>query len=176
MLNGYGGFDWEFAIVVNAPAYQANIGCLNGYTRGALSPPNVLANNGGIPGYMLAPARKVFRIDSLFATSAWHRGATATFTGYDGSGTVLRQKTATINSDGPVRVDLSSLGFISTLKWEQSGGQDVSDCGNGNFMASDNMAIDNMALTSKSTVGLGWHKICTHDCWLNCFANMQALC
>lgn len=114
----------------------------SGYVRGVVSQPNIIFNTGS-SAYMSAPSGSVFRVSSLSATAAWNNGATATFTGRNSTGGVVGTVTATVSTTGPVQVDLTPLGYISSLEWVGSGG--TAGCVDGGEF----VAIDNIAFTGK---------------------------
>lgn len=128
-LNVYRGFTWGDVLANNGATYNAFIGgCGNGFVNGVVSQPNTLFTSyvGSLQGSMTAPPGQVFAVSSLKATAAWANNVPVMFTGFDGQGTVLGRVNATLNQTGPVAVDLTSLGRISTLQFESiSCGQDA---------------------------------------------------
>jgi hypothetical protein len=122
--------------------------CQSGHTNGAVSQPNVLFGDSGLPIAMSAPAGVEFTVTSLEATAAWQNNVQATFTGFDGQGRQIGQVQATVNITGPATVNLTSLGCISTLTMVAACGVDApgacfdNQCiGVRTFLAIDNIAV-----------------------------------
>jgi hypothetical protein len=154
----YRGFEWSnSAWVFNGPAVAAFYGqCINGYTNGITSQPNVLYTRFSVPVSMSALPGLVFTVSTLQVTAAWANNVVATFTGFNSEGATVGTVSVTVDQSGPTLADLTSLGRISTLVMTTStcGEDALGSCGTAAFNCNDPgtqtyLAIDDVVVTGE---------------------------
>jgi hypothetical protein len=90
--NGYGGLNWENALVLNG-LNESNPG--TGYRTGVVSPPNLIFDGFGGAMAIRSAAKNTFAINSFYSCAAWYDNITLEITGAR-AGTTLYTKAVSL--------------------------------------------------------------------------------